>query len=206
MLKSACDEIAQLDPEAVLEDNEAEGNSSNIFDDLEDHDNSETLSTNADLNKPEELSPWLPSRDPSLAKPELCTIELELRQSQGMECVQKIRTFIGQKSVLIRYLVRRNQDTGQGRCGRSWKEVGTVHRQLILAWAGYCRTHAAIKRLPNSEEAQATLLPIEKSHLAELKDITEANRYSQRSDVLPWFWTMHGTLGSHSDAMEAGMW
>lgn len=121
-----------------------------------------------------------------------------------MELVQSIRAAIGEKSVLIRFLVRRNRSAGQDKRGRSWKEVGAVHKRLITKWAAYCRTHQAISRLPGSDSVQTTFLPIEKSQLAEIKDITEANRYSQRSDTLPWFWTLHDDAGSQPLVLKEG--
>jgi hypothetical protein len=190
---------------------DSDSDSESDFDELDDLDSDPetngigTTSNLLLLAKPEQLNVWLPSRNPGQAKHELCHIELQLRSAQALECLQKIRSGIGEKSVLIRFLVRRNRDTGQYKRGRSWKEVGTVHGQLIKAWALYRRCQLAITRLPHATTEQQRFLPIEKEHLRELKDITASNRFDQHNDTLPWFWTMHGPSLGDSNAMHEGM-
>lgn len=205
MLKAAFDEVAQLNPEAefLLANKSTEEDDDSNYSDFDEP--VDYISEDNMLHKPEELSLWLPSRDHDSVSEELCTVELELCKADAMQHLQGIRACIGEKSMLIQYLVRRNRDTGQDKRGRSWNEVGVVHKRLINNWAAYCRTYGAICRLPGSESVQETYLAIPKSQLADIKDITEANRYSQRNNTLPWFWTLHGESGTHSNVMKAGM-
>jgi hypothetical protein len=43
---------------------------------------------------------------------------------------------------------------------------------------------------------------IPREDLKEIKDITHANRVSQRNDTLPWFWQMRGD-GISEDAWQS---
>ena len=66
-------------------------------------DNEDTLFTH-----PETIAIWMPSRNPSPTLSALCRQELLLRESQALEALQGIRYGIGHKSVLMKFLVRRN--------------------------------------------------------------------------------------------------
>lgn len=119
---------------------------------------------------------------------DLCNQEVLLRESQAYEALQGIRYGIGQKSVLIKFLVRRNRSSGQYKKSRAWDEVNSSHADLVKHWATYRRARDALLRLPHTKKILKTLKPIDKGHLRELKDITEENRTGQRNDTLAWFW------------------
>lgn len=145
------------------------------------------------LTRPESIAIWMPSRYASSSPPQLCTQEQMLRESQANEALQGIRYGIGHKSVLIKFLVRRNRDAGQHKRTRAWDEVNSSHSDLIKSWASYRRAREALSKLPGAKDLLKKFLPIEKGDLNELKDITEENRVGQRNDTLPWFWRMGGS-------------
>jgi hypothetical protein len=103
MLKAACNEVAQLDPEFDLLNTHADNDNAGDLSNLDD--STDPVPDDDLLSKPEELTVWLPSCNPHHVQQELCTIELELRTAQAMELVQNIRAGIGEKSVLLRFLV-----------------------------------------------------------------------------------------------------
>jgi hypothetical protein len=91
-----------------------------------------------------------------------------------------VKVKIGEKSVLIRHVVRRNRDAGQYRKGRAWKEVSASHADLVRAWRTYERACLAIMRLPGHAKLQQQFQNIAREDLKEIKDITHANRVGQR--------------------------
>jgi hypothetical protein len=193
------------------EDYDSDTDDSSEVDDLDaamidmEEDNTNLEESVFSSTKPEQLHVWLPSHNSTGISPDVCRIELHLRRALALECLQKIRNGIGEKSVLIRYLVRRNRDAGQHKRGRAWKEVSTVHAQLVKNWALYRQSQVAITHLPNAAEEQKQFQPIEREDLRDLKDITSSNRFNQRSDTLPWFWMMHGVGTGTHDVMYEGM-
>jgi hypothetical protein len=140
---------------------------------------------------PEKYTIWMPSHNKD-TPPNLQQLELELREAQALDALHSIKVKIGEKSVLIRHIVRRNRDAGQYKKGRAWKEVSASHADLVRAWRTYERARMAIERLPGSKNLGQKFKVIHREDLKEMKDITHANRVSQRNDTLPWFWQMHG--------------
>jgi hypothetical protein len=154
-----------------------------------------------DLAVPEKYTIWMPSYDKDTAS-NLHQLELELREAQALDALHIIKVKIGEKSVLIRHVVRRNRDAGQYKKGRAWKEVSAAHADLVRAWRTYERARMAIERLPGSGKLRQKLKVIPREDLKEIKDITHTNRVSQRNDTLPWFWQMHGD-GISEDAWQS---
>jgi hypothetical protein len=71
---------------------------------------------NKALAIPETVTIWMPSYDQN-AKANLKDLELELRKAQASDALHMVKVKIGEKSVLIRHVVRRNRDAGQYRKG-----------------------------------------------------------------------------------------
>jgi hypothetical protein len=142
-------------------------------------------------NTPEEVSVWCPSRDPTFQNENVKYQELSLREAQAAACIESIRQCIGQKSVLIKALVRRHRGAGQKKTSRAWGEVNKAHVDMVKHWAAYRRATRAMKTLPEAEASAKKFKPIEKSDLKSVADITAPNRVGQRNDSLPWFWSAH---------------
>lgn len=153
--------------------------------------------------RPESIAIWMPSRYPASTPSALCRQEQLLRDSQAQEALQGIHYGIGHKSVLIKFLVRRNRGSGQYKKTRAWAEVNSSHADLVKHWAAYRRAQDALVKLPNTKDTLKTLEPIQKEQLQELKDITEENRTGQRNDTLPWFWRMGSESGGPKWSTES---
>jgi hypothetical protein len=108
------------------------------------------------LAVPEKYTIWMPSYNKNTA-PNLCQLELELREAQALDALHSIKVKIGEKSVLIRHVVRRNRDAGQYKKGRAWKEVSAAHADLVRAWRTYERARMAIEQLPGSGKLRQKL-------------------------------------------------
>jgi hypothetical protein len=147
---------------------------------------------------PEKFTIWMPSYDED-APANFHDLELELRQAQASDALHMVKVKIGEKSVLIRHVVRRNRDAGQYRKGRAWKEVSASHTDLVRAWRTYERARMAIMRLPGHEKLGQKFQSIAREDLKEIKDITHANRVGQKNYTLPWFWQMQGNGSSEED-------
>jgi hypothetical protein len=156
-----------------------------------------------ELAIPEMVTIWMPSYDQN-AKANLKDLELELRKAQASDALHMVKVKIGEKSVLIRHVVRRNRDAGQYRKGRAWKEVSASHADLVRAWRTYERARLAIMRLPGHRKLEQQFQYIAREDLKEIKDITHANRVGQRNDTLPWFWRMKGNSQSEQDWQTEG--
>lgn len=141
---------------------------------------------------PEKILIWLPHRDHS-APAITHDYELKLQSAHALEQTSIIRSSIGDKSLLIQILIRRNRNAGQWKKGKTWAAVNKAHSQLFEAWATYERARVAIQKLPSNAATEAwnrKLLPIKKEQLQDVEDVTKANRYGQKLDTLPWFWNM----------------
>lgn len=160
----------------------------------------EDLEDLAYAEPPEKTVIWLPHRDPD-ALTIMHDYELQLQSAHALDQIQIIQHAIGDKSLYIQILIRRNRKAGQKRKGRTWAAVNKAHATLFEAWATYERARIAIDKLPLTEAVKdwkKKLLPIKKEDLKNVNDVTHANRYNQKLHTLPWFWHMHE--GQHDEA------
>jgi hypothetical protein len=149
------------------------------------------------VGEPEQTVIWLPSRDPNSTM-DAQMIEMETQHALAVEQITVIRSCIGEKSVLIQIRVRRDKNLGQHWKGRAWQDINKAHATMVAALATYKRCRTALDRLPSNldgiDAARKTLRAIHKDDLKELKDVTVANRVTQKNDKIAWFW---GMLAEH---------
>jgi hypothetical protein len=202
LVQEVLDEYPELDAGIGLEADEEDDELENYMDDK---DTSLALAPASDIPKPELYELWLPSHHTKTALPKLCDQELQLRNSQALHALQQVRSGLGEKSVLIRTVVRRNRDAGQYKRGRAWKEVNNAHRNMVKSWRTYERARRAILQLPNSGKLVEIFQPIVRSDLKDMGDITHANRIGQKNDMLPWFWRMKDSSYNDEGWLVEGM-
>jgi hypothetical protein len=122
----------------------------------------------------------------------ISTVEAELRRAQINDSLHGLRLALGEKAMSFRADVRNasSQRTSQ----RAWANVhkhdtdARKHRKL------YNHARAALIRLDCFPEFLATLHDISEQDMKMSGDITEENRYGQRSDTLAWFWRLDDGL------------
>lgn len=127
----------------------------------------------------------------------IAMVEAELRRGQINDALHGLRLALGEKSLCFRAEVRNahSQRTSQ----RAW---GNVHR-----YDGEARKHrkmynharAALTRLSIFPEFLATLHDITEQDMKMSGDVTEENRYGQRSDTLAWFWRLDDGLSGEDN-------
>ena len=116
----------------------------------------------------------------------VATIEIELRKGQINDSLESLRLALGEKSLCFRAEVR-NADS-QRTSQRAWDNVhkfdadARKHRNL------YLHARSALRRLPVDHTYLDTLKDITEADMKMSADVTEENRFGQRSDVLAWFW------------------
>ncbi|KAI6137012.1 hypothetical protein F5141DRAFT_1059940 [Pisolithus sp. B1] len=128
------------------------------------------------------MSIWMPSSIGSAKLTELGLVDLlkeerELRIGQANDCLDQLRTDLGNKAM-------------EGT--RTKKEIQKVVARINKHVRGYQRARQAILRLdPNVDMAEKyqEILP---NDLAVSKEVTEENRFGQGKSKLAWFWMMEG--------------
>ncbi|KAI6098489.1 hypothetical protein F5141DRAFT_1205369 [Pisolithus sp. B1] len=128
------------------------------------------------------MSIWMPSSIGSAKLTELGLVDLlkeerELRIGQANDCLDQLRTDLGNKAM-------------EGT--RTKKEIQKVVARINKHVRGYQRARQAILRLdPNVDMAEKyqEILP---NDLAVSKEVTEENRFGQGTSKLAWFWMMEG--------------
>ncbi|KAI6097097.1 hypothetical protein F5141DRAFT_1205735 [Pisolithus sp. B1] len=134
------------------------------------------------------MSIWMPSSIGSAKLTELGLVDLlkeerELRIGQANDCLDQLRTDLGNKAM-------------EGT--RTKKEIQKVVARINKHVRGYQRARQAILRLdPNVDMAEKyqEILP---NDLAVSKEVTEENRFGQGTSKLAWFWMMEGELSQLS--------
>lgn len=124
----------------------------------------------------------------------IAMVEAELRQGQINDSLQGLRLALGEKSLSFRADVR-NADS-QRTSQRAWDNVhkhdadARKHRNM------YSHARAALSRLGYFPEFLSTLHNITEQDMKLSGDVTEENRYGQRSDTLAWFWHLNDGLSA----------
>jgi hypothetical protein len=122
----------------------------------------------------------------------IAMVEAELRRGQIHDALHGLRLALGEKSLCFRAEVRNanSQRTSQ----RAWTNVhkhdadARKHRRI------YNHARAALTRLNIFPDFLATLHDITEGDMKMAGDLTEENRYGQRSDTLAWFWRLDDGL------------
>ena len=126
-------------------------------------------------------------------------MELELREGQANNALEKLRECLAEKSLRFRTEVRPRKS--QKKATRAWDSVHRVDEQISQAVVTYERARHAIGELGNREDLEK-FQEIKKSDLKMSGDIVEENRVRQRSSILPWFWRLDRKLKSYCGEYE----
>ncbi|KAI6098432.1 hypothetical protein EDD16DRAFT_1498343 [Pisolithus croceorrhizus] len=138
---------------------------------------------------------WMPSSIGSAKLTELGLVDLlkeerELRIGQANDCLDQLRTDLGNKAMLYQQNFQTANSTREGT--RTKKEIQKVVARINKHVRGYQRARQAILRLdPNVDMAEKyqEILP---NDLAVSQEVTEENRFGQGTSKLAWFWMMEG--------------
>ncbi|KAI5993177.1 hypothetical protein EDC04DRAFT_2613445 [Pisolithus marmoratus] len=134
------------------------------------------------------MSIWMPSaigaaKLTELGLHDLLTEERELRIGQTNDCLDQLRTDLGNKAMTA-------NSTREGT--RTKKEIQKVVARVTKHVRSYQRARQAILRLDpdgNMAEKYQEILP---EDLAVSKEVTEENRFGQGTSKLAWFWVIDG--------------
>ncbi|KAI5987586.1 hypothetical protein EDC04DRAFT_2518722, partial [Pisolithus marmoratus] len=137
------------------------------------------------------MSIWMPSaigaaKLTELGLHDLLKEERELRIGQANDCLDQLRTDLGNKAMLYQQNFRTANSTGEGT--RTKKEIQKVVARVNKHVRSYQRARQAMLRLDpdgNMAERYQEILP---EDLAVSKEVTEENRFGQGTSKLAWFW------------------
>jgi len=130
---------------------------------------------------------------------ELGRMELELREGQANDALERLRECLAEKSLQFRTEVRTAK--GQKKMTKAWDSVHRVENQIKQAVVAYRMARHAIGELGKAEDLER-FQEIVKSDLKMSDDIVEENRVGQRSSVLPWFWRLDRKAKKHCGDYE----
>lgn len=116
----------------------------------------------------------------------IAEVEAELRKGQINNSLENLRLALGEKSLCFRAEVRnaRSQRTTQ----RAWDNIHKFDSEARKHRNMYTHTRDALRRLPVNGQYLDTLQDITEGDMKMSGDITEENRFGQRSESLAWFW------------------
>lgn len=114
-------------------------------------------------------------------------IELELREGQANDALERLRECLAEKSLRFRTEVRLAK--GQRKMTRAWGMVHRMDEQIKQAVVTYRIARHAIKELGQAKGLER-YKEISKSDLKMSGDVVEENRIGQKSSMLPWFWRL----------------
>ncbi|KAI6036179.1 hypothetical protein BKA83DRAFT_4120066 [Pisolithus microcarpus] len=141
------------------------------------------------------MSIWMPSsigaaKLTELGLHDLLKEERELQIGQANDCLDQLRTDVGNKAMLYRQNFRAANSTREGI--RTKKEIQKVVARVNKHVRSYQRARQAILRMDpdaNMAEKYQEILP---EDLVVSKEVTEENRFGQGTSKLAWFWVMDG--------------
>ncbi|KAI6028111.1 hypothetical protein EDC04DRAFT_2605846 [Pisolithus marmoratus] len=141
------------------------------------------------------MSIWMPSsigaaKLTELGLHDLLKEEREFRIGQANDCLDQLRTDLGNKAMLYQQNFRTANATREGT--RTKKEIQKVVARVTKHIRSYQRARQAILRLDpeaNMAEKYQEILP---EDLAVSKEVTEENRFGQGTSKLAWFWVIDG--------------
>ena len=122
----------------------------------------------------------------------IAIVEAELRRAQINDSLHRLRLALGEKAMSFRADVRNAKS--QRTSLRAW---ATVHKRDSEARKHrniYNHARAALIRLDCCPDFLSTLHDITEQDMKMSGDLTEENRYGQRSDTMAWFWRLDNGL------------
>lgn len=151
----------------------------------------------------EDMGLWMPSSVPhdQVTSAHLLALqaeELELRQGQANDCLEKIRLALGDKAVIYRQHFRSADSVWTGT--RSKQEAQRCRIKIDKYVRSYQRARSAMERLGMDRESLETVYQeILAEQLSIDKEVTEENRFGQGSDKLAWFWRVNNGKKDQTD-------
>lgn len=152
----------------------------------------------------EAMGIWMPSSIPNpdalaLGLGPLQAEELQLRQGQANDCLEKLRQALGHKAIIYRQHFRSADSTWAGT--RSKQEADRCRIKIDKCVRSYQRARNAMQRLGADEDTLKNVYQeIQPNQLSVDREVTEENRYGQGSDRLAWFWRVNSGRNSDEDA------
>jgi hypothetical protein len=146
---------------------------------------------------------WMPSSMPhedalALGLGALAAEELQLRQGQSNDCLERLRQALGHKAIIYRQHFRSADSTWAGT--RSKQEALRCQIKIDKCVRGYQRARDAMQRLGVDEETLTNVYQeIQPNQLTVNQEVTEENRHGQGSDRLAWFWRFNNCGNTHED-------
>jgi len=159
---------------------------------------------------PESLGLWMPSTAGVQAATRaglevLVTAEIQLRIGQANDSLERLRTHLGQKSILYRMQVRSSASVQTDM--RAKNDIKRFILKINRDVCSYHRAWEAIISLGASDDLLRKYQEVSPGDLSIDKEVTEENRFGQGSDVLPWFWQVGGVdMGSRGDWTQECKW
>lgn len=128
----------------------------------------------------------------------VATLEAELRKGQISDSLEGLRLALGEKSLSFRAEVRNasSQRTSQ----RAWANVHKFDEEARKHRKLYNHARAALGRLSVFPDYLATLHDITEQDMKMSGDVTEENRFGQRSETLAWFWRLSEGLSGEDQS------
>jgi len=114
-------------------------------------------------------------------------MELQLREGQANDSLEKLRECLAEKSLRFRKQLRSAK--GQKKTTRAWDSIHRMEDQIKQVVVTYRTARDAIEELGEATDLER-FQEIKKSDLRMSGDIVEENRVGQRSSILPWFWRL----------------
>ena len=153
---------------------------------------------------PENITLYLPSnftfhQRKSLGWQELGNMELQLREGQANDSLERLRECLAEKSFRFRTEVRLAK--GQKKVTRAWDSIHRMENQIKQAVVVYRAARDAIGELGEATDLER-FQEIHKSDLKMSGDVVEENRVGQRSSILPWFWRLDRKAKEHCGKFE----
>jgi len=141
---------------------------------------------------PENITLYLPSNfkpheRKNLGWQEFGDMELQLREGQANDLLEKLRECLAEKSLRFRKELRSAK--GQKKMTRAWDSIRRMEDQIKQVVVTYRAARDAIGELGKAADLER-FQKITKSDLKMSGDIVEENRVGQRNSVLPWFWRL----------------
>ncbi|KAG1883649.1 hypothetical protein F4604DRAFT_1677400 [Suillus subluteus] len=139
---------------------------------------------------------WMPSSMPhkdalALGLGALAAKELQLRQGQSNDCLERLWQALGHKAIIYHQHFQSADST--------W--AGTRSKQEVL-WCQIKidKARDAMQRLEVDEETLTNVYQeIQPNQLTVNQEVTEENRHGQGSDRLAWFWRLNSGGNTHKD-------
>jgi HPt (histidine-containing phosphotransfer) domain-containing protein len=121
---------------------------------------------------------------------QMASQEVELRKGQAHECLHRLKLALGLKSALFRKTIRLAKS--QKNKTRGWSTVRRVEASVRIHVRRYNGARRALLSLGCSQHELQVFQAIQKEDLKMNHDVTEENRFGQRSHSVAWFWRING--------------